>query len=56
MGKFKVITHVFAVVGVAIMGFIATPAGQAIVAQYPVLTGIAGAISVLGAVYHKPTK
>lgn len=52
----KKITHVFAVVLSGAVAFAATPAGQALVHQYPVLSGVVGVIGVLGAVYHNPNK
>jgi hypothetical protein len=54
LSKIKGLTHVFAVVGLAIVGFVVSPAGQAVVKQYPVTSGIAGAIVALGAIYHQP--
>jgi hypothetical protein len=55
MGEIKKVTHVLALVGVAIVTFVASPAGQAVVHQYPWLSGIVGAIGTLVLVYHKPT-
>lgn len=51
---FKKITHVFAFVGAAAMGFIATPAGQALVHQYPIISAVTGMAGALIAVYHAP--
>jgi hypothetical protein len=54
VSKFKTVTHWFAVGAVAVVGFIASPAGQAVVHQYPILSGVAGVIGVLSALYHSP--
>lgn len=54
MSKFKTLTHWLAVAGIAVVGFVASPAGQAIVHQYPIVSGIAGIIGLLGALYHSP--
>ena len=50
----KKITHVFAVVLAGLAAFVVTPAGQALVHQYPWLSGIVGVIVSLAAVYHNP--
>jgi hypothetical protein len=52
--SYKTITHVFAVALAAVAGFVVTPAGQAVIHQYPVLSGLAGVILTLAAVYHVP--
>lgn len=53
MNKFKAITHIFAVIGTAIAGFILTPAGQALIHQYPLLAAVIAALGVAG-IYHNP--
>ena len=53
---FKKITHVFAVVFAGAVGFAATPAGQALIHQYPVVSGMAGVLTALFAVYHDPKR
>ncbi len=54
MSKFKKITHVLAVVAAAAAGFIATPAGKALLGQYPVLSAAGAAILAVAALYHNP--
>ena len=50
------VTHVLALVGAAVWAFIATPAGQAVLHQYPVIAGLVGAVSTVLVVYHNPIK
>lgn len=50
----KKITHVFAVVLAGAVAFAASPAGQALVHQYPVVSAVVGILSALAAVYHDP--
>ena len=52
--KLKTITHVFAVVLTGAVAFAVSPAGQALVKQYPKLAGVIGIIAALGALYHEP--
>jgi hypothetical protein len=52
----KTLTHIMAVVLSAVVGFAATPAGQSVVHQYPILSGVFGVLGVLAAVYHQPQK
>jgi hypothetical protein len=52
--KLKTITHVFAVVLAAVVTFAVSPAGQALVKQYPKIAGVFGILVALGAVYHEP--
>ena len=52
----KAITHVFAVIGAAAWGFLATPAGQAVLHQYPILSALVGAVSTVFVVYRNPLK
>lgn len=52
--NFKTITHWFAVAIAAIAAFALTPAGHALVAQYPKLTVVFGAAGALAALYHNP--
>jgi hypothetical protein len=54
MSKFKNITHWAAGAFVAVVGFAVSPAGQAIVAQYPKLSAVATLLGLLGALYHSP--
>lgn len=51
---YKKFTHVLAVILGGAVAFAASPAGQALVHQYPILSGVLGVVSVLGAVYHNP--
>jgi len=48
------ITHVAAVFLASAAAFAASPAGQALVSQYPKLSALAGAILALAALYHVP--
>lgn len=50
----KKITHVFAVIGGLAIAFVATPAGQALVHQYPVLSVIVTLGTTIAALYHSP--
>ena len=50
----KKITHVLAVAASAVVVFVVSPAGQALIHQYPILSGIAGVIGALVSVYHDP--
>lgn len=52
--KFKSITHFAAVVIAAVSAFVLTPAGQAVLAQYPKLATIGGGIGAILALYHSP--
>jgi hypothetical protein len=52
----KNITHVFAFIGASVWAFLATPAGQAVLHQYPILSALAGAVSTVFVVYHNPLK
>ena len=54
MSRFKKITHVFAVGITAVVGFAFTDAGQAIIRQYPKLTGISVLLGMLGTLLHDP--
>ena len=54
MSKIKVVTHVLAGAAVAIAGFFVTPAGQAIIKQYPVLSPIAAGLALVLSLYHDP--
>jgi hypothetical protein len=50
----KKITHVFAVALAGAVAFAASPAGQALEHQYPVLTGVGAVVVALAALYRKP--
>lgn len=52
--KIKPLTHVIAVGIAAIAGFLVTPAGQALIRQYPVLVPVATGIGVIAALYRTP--
>jgi hypothetical protein len=52
--NFKTITHVFAVILAGLAAFAVSPAGQAVVHQYPKLSGVVAAIVALSALYHSP--
>jgi hypothetical protein len=50
----KTITHILAAAALAVWGFILTPAGQAILNQYPKLASAFAGITTLFALYHSP--
>jgi hypothetical protein len=54
-GSYKVITHVFAGIATALAAFAVTPAGMALVKQYPYLAALF-AMATAAAVYHQPTQ
>lgn len=54
MGKFKKVTHAFAAALAAAAAFVVTPAGKALLEQYPVLSAAAAGILALAALYHDP--
>lgn len=56
LSQAKKVTHLAAVAIIAIAGFLETPAGKALVSQYPHLAPIASGIGVLVALYSNPTK
>jgi hypothetical protein len=54
LSKLKAIEHVLAVAGAAVAAFTMSPAGQALIHQYPILAPVAGALGFLIAFYHAP--
>jgi hypothetical protein len=52
----KIITHVYAVIVAAASAFLATPAGIALLHQYPKLVPIIAGLAGLAALYHNPAK
>jgi len=54
MSKFKKVTHVFAAALAAAAAFVITPAGKALVGQFPLLSAAAAGILALAAIYHNP--
>jgi hypothetical protein len=54
MSKIKKITHVFAAALATAAAFVITPAGKAMIGQYPILSAAAAGILALAAVYHNP--
>ena len=56
MNKFKRITHVCALALAAAAAFFVSPAGQAIVHQYPVLSGVSAVVLALATLYHNPAR
>lgn len=52
--QFKMLTHIIAVVIVGIGSFAITPAGKALILQYPKLSVIVAAAAMLGTLYHTP--
>ena len=55
MKKITVLTHWLALGAAAVGGFLVTPAGQAILHQYPVVSSVVGTVSVIAALYKNPT-
>jgi hypothetical protein len=54
MSKIKKITHVFAAALATAAAFVITPAGKALIGQFPILSAAAAGILALAAVYHNP--
>jgi hypothetical protein len=54
--NFKTVTHYIALGVAALAGFAVTPAGQALVTQYPKLSMLFAAVGAIAALYHNPTK
>jgi len=54
MTKFSKLTHVLAITGAAIAGFAMTPAGQAIIHQYPKLSPVLAAVLTIAGIYRDP--
>lgn len=54
MSKFKTVTHLAAVVLATLAAFAASPAGRALVSQYPVLSAASAGVLALAALYHSP--
>lgn len=52
--KLTYVEHLIAVAGAAVVAFSVSPAGQALVHQYPVLAPVVGALGFLTAFYHSP--
>jgi hypothetical protein len=52
---YKTITHVLAGIATAVAAFAVTPAGIALIKQYPYLAAVF-AMATAAAVYHKPTQ
>lgn len=51
----KTITHIYAIVAAAVGAFLLTPAGAAVLQQYPKLASLLAVATVLG-LYHNPNK
>lgn len=47
-------THVLALLATSAYTFMLTPAGQALVHQYPILTAVVGGLTTVLALYHQP--
>lgn len=56
MSKFRTISHIYAVIAAAIGGFLVTPAGQAVLAQYPRAASVIASVSTIAAIYHQSKK
>jgi hypothetical protein len=54
--RFKTATHVAAAALGTLIAFSVTPAGTALVKQYPYLTGVVALASTLASLYHVPVK
>jgi hypothetical protein len=52
----KGITHLYALIAAAVGSFLVSPAGQAVLMQYPHLASVISAISIILALYHNPSK
>lgn len=52
----KIATHVIAGIAVGAIAFAATPAGTALIKQYPVVSGAIAGLGVIVAAYHQPAK
>jgi hypothetical protein len=50
----KAVTHVVAAILAAGAAFLVTPAGQALVHQYPKLSVVSGLVFTLASLYHDP--
>ena len=50
----KKITYILGAVLSAGAAFAVTPAGQALIHQYPILSGVVSIIGILGALFHTP--
>lgn len=48
------LTHILAVVIAAAGAFALSPAGKALVAQYPVLSSVSAIVVMIAALYHQP--
>jgi hypothetical protein len=53
-GPYKMVTHIFAGIATAMAAFAVTPAGMALIKQYPALAAVF-ALMTAAAVYHQPT-
>lgn len=53
---YKTVTHLVAIAVAAVSGFLATPAGIALLRQYPHLVPIVAGIAGIAATYHSPWK
>jgi hypothetical protein len=56
MDKFKNATHYLAVILIGAIAFLESPAGQAVVKQYPHLEPALGLLTTIAALYHVPLK
>ena len=52
--NFKKVTHVAAALFAAAVGFAVSPAGEALVRQYPKLAAVSTLLGLLGSLYHSP--
>ena len=53
---YKKITHIFAAVIFTATAFATTPAGQALLHQYPIASAVAAGITTIAGIYHQPAK
>lgn len=56
MKKFANFTHYLALGAAGVVAFAATPAGEALVKQYPHLTAAVALAGLVAALYHNPAK
>lgn len=52
--KFSTLTHFLAAAAAATVAFFVSPAGQAVLHQYPHLAPIASGVALIAGLYHSP--
>lgn len=56
LSKFRTATKVLSAVVLVVGGFLYSPAGEAVVKQYPHLSAVVGIVGILAALLHVPIK